>query len=99
MHQINLISPFVFEIKLWNPLWACLSMYDNTHLNLHNQFETLIDMKLHAQKQLYTSLCFWDLKVLRFGDAWPCSSKLTSSMCSFNRGVHTDKNSNSFWNT
>ena len=39
-------------------------MPDHTHLNLHEQLITEIDMKLHAQNQLYTSFSFWDLKVL-----------------------------------
>ena len=39
-------------------------MLDHTYLNLHNQFITLIDMKLHEQNELYTSFSFWDLKVL-----------------------------------
>ena len=29
-------------------------MTDHPHPNLHDQFITLIDMKLHAQNQLYT---------------------------------------------
>ena len=39
-------------------------MYDHTHLNLNNQFITLIDIKVHAQNQPHMSFCFWDLKVL-----------------------------------
>ena len=51
--------PLVFEIyKFQMTLWACLSMPDHAHLNLHDQSVTLIDMKLHAQKQLYTSISF-----------------------------------------
>ena len=58
MHQINVIPPFVFEIKFQKPLLAWLGIYDHTHLNLHNSFITLTDMKLHAQNQLYMSFCF-----------------------------------------
>ena len=36
-----------------------------THLKLHDQFAALIDMKLHAQNQLYTSFSFWNIKVLK----------------------------------
>ena len=32
-------------------------MPDHTNLNLHNQFITLMDMKRHAQNQLYTWTC------------------------------------------
>ena len=38
-------------------------MPDHAILNLHDQFMTLIYMKLHAQNQLYTSFSFSDLKV------------------------------------
>ena len=85
MHQINFIPPFAFEIKFQKPLWVCLGMYDHIRLKLHNHFINLIDMKLHTQNQLYMSFCFWDLKVLRFGDTWPCPPNITSSVCSFNR--------------
>ena len=30
-------------------------MPDHTHQNLHNQFIILIDIKLHAQNQFYTT--------------------------------------------
>ena len=33
-------------------------MPDHAHLKLHDQFDPLIDMKLHAQNQLYTSINF-----------------------------------------
>ena len=33
-------------------------MPDHAHPNLHDKFITLIDMKLHAQNQLYTSFSF-----------------------------------------
>ena len=33
-------------------------LYDHAHLKLHDQFVALIDMKLHAQNQLYTSISF-----------------------------------------
>ena len=71
-------------------LWACLSMPDHAHLNLHDQSVTLIDMKLHAQNQLYTSISFWDIKVSKVSlgmrwHAWPHSPKLTWSIYNFNR--------------
>ena len=40
-------------------------MPDHAYLKLHDQFITFIDMKLHAKKQLYTSISFWDIKVLK----------------------------------
>ena len=49
------------DIKVFK---ASLGMPDHTHLNLYDQFITLIDMKLDAQNQLYTCFRFWDLKVL-----------------------------------
>ena len=39
-------------------LWPCLETPDHTHLKLHDQFITLIDMKLHAQYQLFISFSF-----------------------------------------
>ena len=33
-------------------------MPDYAHLKLHDQFVALIDMKLHAPNQLYTSIFF-----------------------------------------
>ena len=39
-------------------LWACLGIPDHIHLNLHDQFITLTDMKLHAQNQFYTTCSF-----------------------------------------
>ena len=33
-------------------------MTDYAHLKLHDQFVALTDMKLHAQNQLYISICF-----------------------------------------
>ena len=50
-----------WDIKVFK---ASLGMPDHTHLNLYDQFITLIDMKLDAQNQLYTCFRFWDLKVL-----------------------------------
>ena len=62
----NPFSPTVFEVyKFQKPLWAYLGMPDHTHLKLHDQFAALIDMKLHAQYQPYTSISFWDIKVLK----------------------------------
>ena len=50
-------------------------MYDYIHLKLYDQFIVLIDMKLHAPNQLYTSICFRD-KILKTslglpGNVWP----------------------------
>ena len=57
--KINLGTPTVFEIyKIQKSLWTCLGMPDYPHLKLHDQFVALIDMKLHTQNQLYTSLSF-----------------------------------------
>ena len=48
-----IISPIVFDIlKLKNPA------FNPAHLKLHNQFVASIDMKLHAQNQLYTPISF-----------------------------------------
>ena len=79
------------SISFWDIRISKLSlgMPDHTHLNLHNQFTTLIDMKLHAQNQLYSSFSFWDFKVLMIclsmpGHTWPRPPKITLSICSFN---------------
>ena len=71
---------------------------DPTHLNLHNQFITFIDMRLHVQNQFCTSFSFWDLKVLiaslgMTDHAWPRPSKTTSSIFSVNWDVSAWKNS------
>ena len=64
--KINYGTPTVFEIhKFQKPFWACLGMPGCAHLKLHDQFVALIDVKLHAQNQLYTSINFWDIKVLK----------------------------------
>ena len=52
-----------------------------THLKLHGQFVALIDMKLHAQNQLYNSISFCDIRVLKDslgmpGHVWPHPPKL-----------------------
>ena len=39
-------------------LKASLGMPYHTHLNLHNQFITLINIKLHAKNKLYNSFSF-----------------------------------------
>ena len=68
MHKINFITPIVFEtLKLKNPaIWLDKSIFAFNHAQpkLHDQFVALIDMKLHAQNQLYNSFSFWDHKVL-----------------------------------
>ena len=69
MQKINFITPIVFEIsKLKNPaVWLAKSIYafNHVHLNLNGQFVPLIDIKLHAQNQLYTSIVFEIFKVLK----------------------------------
>ena len=94
MQKINFITLIVFEIlKLKYPvIWLAkiIFAFNHAHLKFHDQFVTLIDMKLHAQNQYYTSFSFWDLKVLIAsldmpGYPWPCPRKITSSICSFNR--------------
>ena len=57
----------VFEIlKLKNLQSDCprLFAFDHANLKLHDQFVALIDMRLHSQNQLYTSISFRDIKVL-----------------------------------
>ena len=57
--KINFGTPTVFEMyKFQKPLWVCQGMSDHAHLKLRNQFVALIDLKLHAQNQLYTSISF-----------------------------------------
>ena len=70
MLQNQFYNSIVFEIlKLKNPaVWLAESIFgfNHVHLKLHDQFVALIDgMKLHAQNQLYTSINFWDIKVLK----------------------------------
>ena len=74
------------SISFWDirVLKASVSMPDHTHLNLHHQFITFIDMMGHAQNQLYTFFSFWNVKVLiasidMAGHVWPHSCKSTSS--------------------
>ena len=86
MPKINFITPIVFEILKFKNLaiWFAKSIFvfNHAHLKLHDQIVALIDMKLHAQNQLYTSISFQDIKVLNDslgmpGHAWPHSPKLT----------------------
>ena len=62
MQKINFITPIAFEIlKLKNPaIWLAESIFafNHAHLKLHDQFVALIDMKLHAQNQLYALIYF-----------------------------------------
>ena len=62
MEKINFITPIVFEIlKLENlAIWLAksISAFNHDQLKLHDQSVALIDMKLHAQNQLYTSFNF-----------------------------------------
>ena len=73
------MTPIVFEIlKRENPaIWLNESIFafNHTHLKLHCQSVALIDMKLHAKNELYTSISFWGIKVLKAslgmpGHAW-----------------------------
>ena len=89
--KINSGTPIIFEIyKFQKPDWVCLSILDQAHLKLHDQFVILKDMKLHAHNELYTSICFWDIKVLKTsfdmpGHVWPHPPNLTWSIYNFNR--------------
>ena len=69
MYKINFITLIGFEIlKPKNPaIWLAESIFafNHAHLILHDQFVTLIDVKLHAQNQLYASISFWDIEVLK----------------------------------
>ena len=80
IRRFNFITPTVFDIlKLKNSaIWLVESIFafNHAHLKLHDQFVALIDMKLHAQNKLYTSISFRDIKVLKAslgmpGHAWP----------------------------
>ena len=146
MQKMNFITPIVFEIsKFKNPaIWLAESIFvfNHVHLKLYDQFVALIDMKLHAQNQLYISISFWDIKVLKaslckpdhthlnlhtqsialiymklhaqnqlstsfsfrdlnvlidslgmYGHAWPYLTKITKSVCSFNRYIPACKKS------
>ena len=56
--------PTFFEIyKIRKPLWACLVMPILNRMT--SLFVALKDMKLHAQNHFYTSIIFWDIKVLK----------------------------------
>ena len=98
MQKINFINPVVFEIlKLKNPtIWLAESIFGfkNAHPKLHDQFIALL--YLHAKNQLYTSISFWDIKVLKAslgmpGHTWQHPPEILSSICSFNRYVPTCK--------
>ena len=55
-------------LKFKNPaIWLAKSIFafNHTHLKLRDQFEVLIDMKLHAQNQLYNPISFWDIEVFK----------------------------------
>ena len=76
-----------------NPaIWLTESIFafNHAHLQLHDQFVALIDMKLHAQNQLYISISFWDIKILKDSlsmprHAWAHPPKLKTSIYNFNR--------------
>ena len=82
MQKSNFIIPLVFEIlKLENPaIWLAESIFafNYAHLKLHDQSVDLIDMKLRAQNQLYTSISFWDIKVLIDSLSMPDQAHLKS---------------------
>ena len=86
MQKINFVTPLAFEIlMLKNPaIWLADSIFafNHTHLKLHDKFVAFIDMKLHAQNQLYNSISFWDIKALKASlgmpqHAWSKPPKLT----------------------
>ena len=97
--QNQLNTSISFEIKFsFKKVSLGMPGHIKSHLPKSNQFITLIDVKLHAQSQLYLSFCFQDCKVLITslvmpGHAWLCLPKTTSSIFSFNRHVHTCKKS------
>ena len=63
MHKINFICALVFEIlEFQKPLCACMGIPDNNHLNLHEQFITLINMKLMHKINFIPPLVFEMLK-------------------------------------
>ena len=72
-------------------------MPDHTHLNLHDQLITVIDMKLCAQNQLCNFFTFCNLKVLiaSLGMPDPTHVKLHHEFYSFNRYVTACKQSTS----
>ena len=48
-----------------------ISAFNHAHLKSHDQFVALIDMKLHAKNQLYTSIIV--LEILKFSKhLWAC---------------------------
>ena len=69
MQKINFITQIVFKIlKLKNfAIWLAKSIFtsNHAHLKLHYQFDASVDMRLHAQNQLDTSISFWDIKVFK----------------------------------
>ena len=78
MQKFNFITPIVFETPA---IWLAKSIF---------AFVALIDMKLHAQNELYTSISFWDIKVLKaslgmLGHASTHPPKLTLLIHHFNR--------------
>ena len=77
-------------------------MPDRNYLNLHDQFTRLIYMKLHAQNQLYTSISFWDLKVLIASlgmswDTWPTHVKFAALIDTYLHAKNQLYTSSSFW--
>ena len=57
MQKINFIPPIVFEISKLKNAAICLAksifVFNHAHLNLNNQFITLMNIYLHAKKNLY----------------------------------------------
>ena len=93
--QKNQLFNFKFfeTLKPKNPaIWLADSIFtfNHAHLKLHDEFVALIDMKMKAQNQLYTSIGFWDIKVVKASSGMPGHTsshppKITQSICSFNR--------------
>ena len=48
--------------------------FNHVHLKLYDTFVALIDMKLHAQNQFYTSISFSGIKVLKASLGMPSNA-------------------------
>ena len=78
-NQLYNFNSFWGILKLKNPgIWLAESIFafNDTHLKLHDQFEALIDMILHAKNQIYNSITFWDIKVFKASMGMPDHSHL-----------------------
>ena len=101
--KINFLTLKIFEtLKPKNPaIWLAdsISTFNHAQLKLHDQFVALTDMKMKAQNQLYTSIGFWDIKVVKASLGMPGHTsshppKITQSICNFNRYELACKKSN-----